>query len=205
MTEAWLTEGNARLGARVRRAIISDVDSEKVVGYADGTVVGWLPSHLSDFISDFTHKPAPLWHIKYDSRDMGEEDLEEVEVDDAHEAFAQNAWSTAKDTHDSSEYIQKIILSLGGNTASAKGVGNKSTSWRQAFNEEQKQILEAHFETEHFISKETAKQLATRVDTLNGGRHVDENCVFIWFMNRRKRVRKSSGNCLAPVARNTSS
>lgn len=48
----------------MRRAILSDDASETVVGFADGTVVGWLPSHLSDFISEYTGKAAPLWHIK---------------------------------------------------------------------------------------------------------------------------------------------
>ena len=49
----------------MRRAILAEDGSETVTGYADGTVVGWLPSHLSDFVSDFTEAPAPLWHIKY--------------------------------------------------------------------------------------------------------------------------------------------
>ena len=101
----WLQEGSDKLGARVRRALLAEDGSETVSGYADGTVVGWLPSHLSDFVSDYTKSPAPLWHIKFDSASMGEEDLEEVEVEDAAEAFEKGAWSNAaKSSEASSEF-----------------------------------------------------------------------------------------------------
>lgn len=148
---------------RVRRAIIAGDDSETVVGFADGTVVGWLPSDMSDFVSEFTKIAAPLWHIKvrparnkrrtyahclrrgggwectttcknpagegfcgggstaassvcgwavvdlvyvvqYDSHDMGEEDLEEVEVDDAVTAWETKAWQNSQKSREVREY-----------------------------------------------------------------------------------------------------
>ena len=98
----WLQEGSDKLGARVRLALLAEDGSETVTGYADGTVVGWLPSHLSDFVSEYTKSPAPLWHIKYDSAAMGEEDLEEVEVEDAAEAFEKGAWSNAAKSSEAS-------------------------------------------------------------------------------------------------------
>jgi hypothetical protein len=67
-------------------------DGKTKIGYADATVVGWLPSDLSEYFSEFTQEPAPLWHIKYDSAEMGEEDLEEVEVEDAAKAFELDEW-----------------------------------------------------------------------------------------------------------------
>jgi hypothetical protein len=87
----WLAEGSDKVGQRVRRAILAE-DGETVISYVDGTVVGWLPSHLSDFSSEFTQEPAPLWHIKYDSAELGEEDLEEMEVEDAAKAFELDKW-----------------------------------------------------------------------------------------------------------------
>lgn len=49
---------------RVRRAILEDATSETRVGYADGSVVGWLPKEQSDFVSEFSDSPAALWHVK---------------------------------------------------------------------------------------------------------------------------------------------
>jgi hypothetical protein len=107
----WLEEGSDKLGTRVRRAILSE-DGETVMGYGDGTVVGWLPTHLSDFFSEFTQEPAPLWHIKYDSAELGEEDLEEVEVEDAAEAFQKDAWCNSDKAREASEFLRKKKLAL---------------------------------------------------------------------------------------------
>ena len=41
--------------------------------------------------SEFTGQDAALWHIKFDIETLGEEDLEDVEVDDAIEAHECNA------------------------------------------------------------------------------------------------------------------
>ena len=97
-----------------------------VIGYGDGTVVGWLPSHLSDFSSEFTQEPAPLWRIKYDSAELGEEDLEEVEVDDAATAFQQDEW--CKLHHDKVMEVSALALAEkeaagGGGGGGASGVG----------------------------------------------------------------------------------
>ena len=105
----WLEEGSDKLGTRVRRAVLAE-DGETVISYGDGTVVGWLPSHLSDFFSEYTQEPAPLWHIKYDSAELGEEDLEEVEVEDAAEAFQKNAWGNSDKAREASEFLPKKTL-----------------------------------------------------------------------------------------------
>jgi hypothetical protein len=105
----WLAEGSDKVGQRVRRAILAE-DGETVIGYGDGTVVGWLPSNLSDFFSEFTQEPAPLWHIKYDSAELGEEDLEEVEVEDAAEAFEKDAWCNSDKVLEVSELLRKKTL-----------------------------------------------------------------------------------------------
>ena len=52
-------------GKRIRRAILDD-DGQTVVGFADGTVTGYLPVRFSDFVSSFTGNPAALWNVKYD-------------------------------------------------------------------------------------------------------------------------------------------
>jgi hypothetical protein len=85
-------------------------DGETVIGYGDGTVVGWLPSDLSDFCSEFTQEQAPLWHIRYDSAELGEEDLEEVEVEDAAEAFQMDAWCNSDKVLEVSELLRKKTL-----------------------------------------------------------------------------------------------
>jgi len=43
----WQVTGSARLGKRVRRAII---DADEITGFADATVVGYLPADKSDFV-----------------------------------------------------------------------------------------------------------------------------------------------------------
>ena len=42
-----------------------------------------LQAHESDFTSDLTNAPAALWHIELDDESIGEEDMEEHEVDEA--------------------------------------------------------------------------------------------------------------------------
>lgn len=61
----------------------------------DATVVGYLPADISDYVSSFTGVAAALWRIKYDSADLGQEDLEEVEVDDSEHAFRRKVCGTA--------------------------------------------------------------------------------------------------------------
>jgi len=45
-----------------------------------GRVVGWLPADVSDFVSDATSAPAPLWRAKLDDKSLTSQDLEEHEV-----------------------------------------------------------------------------------------------------------------------------
>lgn len=72
--------------------------------------------------------------------------------------------------------------------------GRPNSSLRsRVYNDAQKEILEAHFQVEKFVVKETAQELAGRIDGLNGGRAADWNCVSVWFMNRRKRERGGGG------------
>jgi hypothetical protein len=117
----WLAEGSDKLGQRVRRAILAE-DGETAIGYGDGTVVGWLPSHLSDFCSEFTQEPAPLWHIRYDNAELGEEDLEEVEVEDAAEAFQMDAWCNSDKVLEVSELLRKKTLAGTGAANSCLGM-----------------------------------------------------------------------------------
>jgi hypothetical protein len=116
----WLAEGSDKVGQRVRRAILAE-DGETVLSYVDGTVVGWLPSHLSDFCSKFTREPAPLWHIKYDSAELGEEDMEEMEVEDAAKAFELDKWCNL-DT-----VMEVSALALAKKEASSGGGGGGSS------------------------------------------------------------------------------
>ena len=87
----WMTSGSARIGKRVRRAVL---DAEgNVSSFADATVSGFLPARFSNFVSEFTKLPAALWRVRYDSADMGEEDLELVELEDAMRAYNSDSWS----------------------------------------------------------------------------------------------------------------
>jgi hypothetical protein len=74
---------------RVRRSILDSAG--EVMGFKDGTVVGYLPLQEADYISELTGKPAPLWRVAFDDdRTMGQEDLEEVEVEDAIKLHAKS-------------------------------------------------------------------------------------------------------------------
>ena len=61
--------------------------------FADATVSGFLPARFSNFVSEFTKLPAALWRVRYDSADIGEEDLELVELEDAMRAYNSDFWS----------------------------------------------------------------------------------------------------------------
>ena len=61
--------------------------------FADATVSGFLPARFSNFVSEFTKMPAALWRVRYDSADIGEEDLELVELEDAMRAYNSDSWS----------------------------------------------------------------------------------------------------------------
>jgi len=85
------TEGSDYIGKKVRRYIFNP--RGKICDAADGVVVGWLSKEESQFeTEDSTEQQpiyAPLWHMKYDDTQLGEEDLEEHEVEEAVELMAQ--------------------------------------------------------------------------------------------------------------------
>ncbi|KAJ1494484.1 hypothetical protein T484DRAFT_1877666, partial [Baffinella frigidus] len=99
----------------VRRAVY-DGEGEEVVGAADGTITGWLPKDISDYVSETLvgpaaiyhmvydeavsetlEEPAALYHMVYDEAAVGEEDLEEFEVQDGIESYSRDAWATLGD------------------------------------------------------------------------------------------------------------
>jgi hypothetical protein len=90
MADDWMVEGNEYVGRRVRRSLRED---DKIVGGADGEIVGWLPAEKADYISDITHVPVALWHVLYDDEALGEEDLEEFEVREAIDSFERDEWA----------------------------------------------------------------------------------------------------------------
>ena len=83
--DGWTT-GSRYLGQRVRR-ILPEGKHDRPI---DGTVEKWLPADKSDFTSEATNEPAALWHIVFDDRTVGEEDMEEHEI---KEAILRFRWS----------------------------------------------------------------------------------------------------------------
>lgn len=87
--DEWLKEGHPFIGQRVRRSIL---DERKTVAVVDGTVIGWLPAHLSNYFKDDDpNQPAALWRVQYDDAAIGQEDLEYSEVLDASDMFRASA------------------------------------------------------------------------------------------------------------------
>jgi hypothetical protein len=83
--EEWRTSGNAWIGRAVRREVLDEA-GQRVITTANATVVGWLPAADSNFVDD-AGQPAALWHIRFSDARIGEEDLEEAEVQEALEHF----------------------------------------------------------------------------------------------------------------------
>ena len=54
----WRTDSEY-VWRRIRRSIVS---GGAVVGYSDGSVMGWLPKEQSDYISEGSGRAAALWH-----------------------------------------------------------------------------------------------------------------------------------------------
>ncbi len=86
----WMDKGNEYVGKRVRRCL---KEEEKIVGFADGQIVGWLPAEKADYVSDILHAPGALWHVRFDDEDMGAEDLEYFEVQDAIDSLERDEWA----------------------------------------------------------------------------------------------------------------
>ena len=117
----WMTSGSARIGKRVRRAVL---DAEgNVSSFADATVSGFLPARFSNFVSEFTKLPAALWRVRYDSADMGEEDLELVELEDAMRAYNSDSWSGSFTGTDNQHAGKMIGQRFFGKSRVGQGVG----------------------------------------------------------------------------------
>jgi hypothetical protein len=82
--DEWLSCGSTYVGQRVRRSV---VDGSGRMSAVDGMVRGWLPAELSNFWSDHTGKPAALWRVVYDNDLIGQEDLEDFEVEEAVQIY----------------------------------------------------------------------------------------------------------------------
>jgi len=59
MSAEWRTTGSEYLYRRIRRSVVED---GLVLGFSDGSVVGYLPKEESDYETAATGEPAPLWH-----------------------------------------------------------------------------------------------------------------------------------------------
>lgn len=56
---SWRSTGSVYLWRRIRRSVF---ENGKVVGFSDGSVVGFLSEHESDYVSSTTGQPSALWH-----------------------------------------------------------------------------------------------------------------------------------------------
>ena len=109
----WQVCDSEYLGRRVRRAVYAGHENRgHIVGAGDGTIVGWMPSEVSDFVSEFYKKPAALWHMVYDSEAIGEEDLEEFEVRHAIESYSQDIWADLGGGEEEREEVEFSLFSL---------------------------------------------------------------------------------------------
>eukprot|EP00960_Hanusia_phi_P033320 750403-Hanusia_phi.AAC.1 len=108
--DEWLRQGSEYIGQRIRRVVYNDSSKPFT---ADGTVVGWLPVELADFISEHTNEAAALWHIHFDDDTIGEEDLEEFEVKDAIDLFTE---SQKDDSPSKSKSAKKAVIAKKGKT-----------------------------------------------------------------------------------------
>eukprot|EP00802_Teleaulax_amphioxeia_P013271 Tamp_13320.p1 GENE.Tamp_13320~~Tamp_13320.p1 ORF type:complete len:313 (+),score=34.99 Tamp_13320:298-1236(+) len=88
--DEWLRQGHAFIGKRVRRRILdAEQAGQTAASNVDGTVVGWLPAHMSNYFKDDDPaQPAALWRVQYDDPAIGQEDLEESEVTDAAATYS---------------------------------------------------------------------------------------------------------------------
>ena len=75
-----LRQGSAFLQRRILLEIPETGRGRSGSRAVSGRVVGWLPADVSDFVSDATSAPAPLWRAKLDDKSLTSQDLEEHEV-----------------------------------------------------------------------------------------------------------------------------
>ena len=131
----WWVKGSEYLGKRVRRAVY-DEETGEIVGAADGEIVGWLPLEVADFVSEFFHKPAALWHMVYDNEAVGEEDLEEFEVRDAVNSFLRDAWADLGEDEERAERAACREKYLAENPRSSPFLGEASPDVSESSDEE---------------------------------------------------------------------
>lgn len=82
--------------------------------------------------SEFTGQDAALWHIKFDIETLGEEDLEEVEVDDAIEAHECNAWASEASKQRISHFRRQLERRLESPPPAQHGEGEGGRRERKA-------------------------------------------------------------------------
>ena len=66
-SDDWYTAGSQYLRKRVGRIVNEERGTRS---FAAGTVVGWLPIEVADFVSEYTNEAAALWHIKFDREEV---------------------------------------------------------------------------------------------------------------------------------------
>ena len=81
--DEWLCYGNSYIGKRIRRSVFAGSSMQAV----DGMVRGWLPAEISNFWSEHSNRPAALWRVVYDNLAIGQEDLEDFEVEEAVQVY----------------------------------------------------------------------------------------------------------------------
>jgi hypothetical protein len=126
----WMDKGNEYVGKRVRRCLNEE---EKIVGFADGQIVGWLPAEKADYVSDNLHAPGALWRVRFDDEDMGVEDLEDFEVRDAIDSLERDEWADMGEKRGggcvgAASHIQRSFSREGGGRVGADGEARGGTS-----------------------------------------------------------------------------
>jgi hypothetical protein len=80
-SDDWYTAGSQYLRKRVGR-IVNEEGGKR--SFAAGTVVGWLPIEVADFVSEYTNEAAALWHIKFDREEVQAESRPAVKQNKTH-------------------------------------------------------------------------------------------------------------------------
>jgi len=91
----WSTHGNEFIGKRVRRTYVDASNGTTVERSVDATVRSWMSAAHSNYVSEKTQQAAALWLVVYDDAEIGEEELELSEVQEALLEFQAQAASAA--------------------------------------------------------------------------------------------------------------
>ena len=97
--DEWQKTGSEFIGKRV---LIEVAEKRGTARVQAANIVGWLPKDLSDFKDPITQEPAALWHVKFDDKRLGGQDLEEYEVKDG---ILRSLREEAKKKSDASEIL----------------------------------------------------------------------------------------------------